>query len=66
MKKEFISPSCKLPIRQCYFTVYCIIHIGYIDASNAVQKETGISLDKWQVADNIDLYYILQDYESYY
>lgn len=38
---------------------------GYIDSSNLVQKETGLSLDKWEVADNISLYYVLQDYEEY-
>ncbi len=40
--------------------------LGYTDASNAVQKETGLSLDKWEVADNISLYYVLQDYEEYH
>ena len=28
--------------------------------------ECNIELDKWDMADNIDLYYVLQDFEEYF
>mgnify|MGYP006999549451 CR=1 FL=1 len=28
--------------------------------------ECNIDLEKWEVADNIDLYYIIQDFEEYF
>ena len=40
--------------------------IGYVQAASSLSSETGLSLDKWDTCDNIDLYYILQDYEEYY
>jgi len=39
---------------------------GYIDAATALQRDCNLGLDKWEVADNIDLYYIVQDFEEYY
>lgn len=29
-------------------------------------RECNIDLEKWELADNIDLYYILQDFEEYF
>jgi hypothetical protein len=29
-------------------------------------RECNLGLDKWEIADNIDLYYVLQDFEEYY
>ena len=43
-----------------------LINNGYIDAATALQRECNLGLDKWDVADNIDLYYIVQDFEEYY
>ena len=31
-----------------------------------MQSECNIDLDKWEVADNIDLYYMVQDFEEYF
>ncbi|KAL9645833.1 hypothetical protein ABK040_003565 [Willaertia magna] len=39
---------------------------GYLDSSEKLQAETGISLRKFDAADNIDLNNILIDYEDYY
>ena len=43
-----------------------LINNGYIDAATALQRECNLGLDKWEVADNIDLFYIVQDFEEYY
>ena len=29
-------------------------------------RECNIDLEKWDIADNMDFYYILQDFEEYY
>jgi katanin p60 ATPase-containing subunit A1 len=29
-------------------------------------RECNIDLDKWEVADNIDLFYVIQDFEEYF
>ncbi|XP_028396894.1 katanin p60 ATPase-containing subunit A-like 2 [Dendronephthya gigantea] len=39
---------------------------GYLDTVNALETESGISLEKYSVCDNIDLPTVLQEYESYY
>lgn len=31
-----------------------------------MSRECNIELEKWDVADNIDLFYILQDFEDYF
>ena len=31
-----------------------------------MQSECNIDLEKWDVADNIDLYYMIQDFEEYF
>lgn len=36
-----------------------LINSGYIDAAGALGRECNLGLDKWEVADNIDLYYIV-------
>eukprot|EP01046_Picozoa_sp_COSAG06_P070766 COSAG06_NODE_19937_length_817_cov_0.891365_1_plen_184_part_10 len=38
---------------------------GYVAAARAAEEEAGISLSKVDVADNIDMASILQDYEEY-
>lgn len=43
-----------------------LISCGYLDASVAMERECNIGLDKYELADNIDLYYVLQDFEEYY
>lgn len=39
---------------------------GYLDSATALTRECNLGLDKWEVADNIDLYYIVQDFEEYF
>ena len=39
---------------------------GYLDTANALETESGISLEKYTVCDNIDLPTVIQEYESYY
>uniref|UniRef100_A0A8C2R873 Katanin p60 ATPase-containing subunit A-like 2 n=1 Tax=Capra hircus TaxID=9925 RepID=A0A8C2R873_CAPHI len=39
---------------------------GYIDAANALEQETKMGLQRFQVCDNVDLETILMEYESYY
>ncbi|XP_049637517.1 katanin p60 ATPase-containing subunit A-like 2 [Suncus etruscus] len=39
---------------------------GYIDAANALEKETKLGLRHYEVCDNVDLETILMEYESYY
>ena len=51
--------------------VFCLIyrHLianGYIDTAGQFQREVTIDLNQYDVADNMDLYYILQEYEEYY
>jgi katanin p60 ATPase-containing subunit A1 len=43
-----------------------LVGCGYLDAATALGRECNLGLDKWDVADNIDLYYIVQDFEEYY
>ena len=40
--------------------------LGYLESSMAVQKETGVNLDKLDVADNMDLPFVMQEYEDFY
>ncbi len=39
---------------------------GYAQSACSLETESGVSLKKWGVCDNVDLYYILQDYEEYH
>ncbi|CAI2367022.1 unnamed protein product [Moneuplotes crassus] len=39
---------------------------GYIDTAACMQREIDINFDNYEVADNMDLYYVLQDFEEYY
>lgn len=39
---------------------------GYLDTVNTLETESGLSLEKYSVCDNIDLPTVLQEYESYY
>ncbi len=43
-----------------------LTNCGYLDAATALLRECNLGLDKWEVADNMDLYYIVQDFEEYY
>ncbi len=43
-----------------------LVNCGYVDAATALTRECNLGLDKWEVADNIDLFYIVQDFEEYY
>eukprot|EP01022_Parablepharisma_sp_SALTPOND_P014896 TRINITY_DN2080_c0_g1_i1.p1 TRINITY_DN2080_c0_g1~~TRINITY_DN2080_c0_g1_i1.p1 ORF type:complete len:545 (+),score=54.40 TRINITY_DN2080_c0_g1_i1:5990-7624(+) len=39
---------------------------GYVRSASLLEDEAGISLKKWDACDNVDLYYILKDYEEYH
>ena len=43
-----------------------LIQNGYVDAATAMDRECNVGLDKWEAADNIDLLYMVQDYEAYF
>ena len=43
-----------------------LTNCGYLDSANALSRECNLGLDKWEVADNIDLFYIVQDFEEYF
>ena len=43
-----------------------LVNCGYCDAAQAMSRECNLGLDKWDVADNMDLYFIVQDFEEYY
>lgn len=40
--------------------------VRYIDAANALEQETKLGLQRFEVCDNVDLETILMEYESYY
>ena len=40
--------------------------LGYIDSAQRVAKETNLNLENVDVADNVDLDLIFQEYEDYY
>ncbi|KFP35041.1 Katanin p60 ATPase-containing subunit A-like 2, partial [Chlamydotis macqueenii] len=46
--------------------LHYLMEEGYVDASNALEQETKLSLRGFEVCDNIDLETILMEYESYY
>lgn len=37
-----------------------------MDAAAAMERESNVGLEKWEAADNIDLAYVLQDFEEYF
>ncbi|MCQ2817189.1 MAG: AAA family ATPase [archaeon] len=39
---------------------------GYSESSLKLEEETGLDIDSYDVADNIDLYLIVREYEDYY
>ena len=43
-----------------------LISNGYTEAANNMSRECNIDLEKWEIADNIDLYYVVQDFEEYF
>jgi katanin p60 ATPase-containing subunit A1 len=43
-----------------------LISCGYTGAAQTMTSECNIDLDKWEVADNIDLFYMVQDFEEYF
>ncbi|XP_050184806.1 katanin p60 ATPase-containing subunit A-like 2 isoform X1 [Myiozetetes cayanensis] len=46
--------------------LHYLMEEGYVDAANALEKETKLSLRGFEVCDNVDLETILMEYESYY
>lgn len=43
-----------------------LVNQGYIETASTLQREISINLENFEVADNMDLYYVLQDFESYF
>ena len=43
-----------------------LISCGYLDAAVAMERECNVGLTQWEMADNMDLYYIIQDFEEYF
>lgn len=43
-----------------------LISCGYIDAATAMERECNVGLVQWELADNIDLPYMLHDFEEYF
>ena len=43
-----------------------LISCGYTESANNMARECNIELEKWEIADNIDLFYIIQDFEEYF
>ncbi len=43
-----------------------LLTLGCIDSVTKLQQESQITLEKWDTADNIDLFMIFLDYEQYY
>ncbi|XP_030367557.1 katanin p60 ATPase-containing subunit A-like 2 isoform X1 [Strigops habroptila] len=46
--------------------LHYLMEEGYVDAANALEQETKLSLRGFEVCDNVDLETILMEYESYY
>jgi katanin p60 ATPase-containing subunit A1 len=43
-----------------------LLTCGYLDAVTKIEQESNITLEKWDTADNVDLYMILIEYERAY
>ena len=43
-----------------------LLSLGYLDSVTKIEQETNISLDKYDTADNLDLYMVVMEYEHYY
>ena len=43
-----------------------LINSGYLDSATNLARECNIDLSKWDIADNIDLSVILQEYEAFF
>ena len=39
---------------------------GYVESARCLERESGLSLSRFQICDNIDLPTILQEFEAYY
>ncbi|KAJ3180457.1 Katanin p60 ATPase-containing subunit A-like 2 [Geranomyces variabilis] len=64
-----LAEESRVQLRQRNLMVLILGHLesfGYIESVEKLQAESNVSLQKVQVADNVDLLNILQEYESYY
>lgn len=43
-----------------------LINCGYTAAAAAMERECNVGLEKWEVADNVDMNLVVQDYEEYF
>ncbi|KAI9184388.1 Katanin p60 ATPase-containing subunit A-like 2 [Blastocladiella emersonii ATCC 22665] len=43
-----------------------LVHEGFIHAAQHLERESGVSMSKYEVADNVDLLSVLQEFESNY
>lgn len=58
--------SLGLPCPARTHIIMCCGCTSYIQAAETLQQEANISLTKFDVADNINLLHIVQEYEEYY
>ena len=43
-----------------------LLTLGCLDSVTKIEQETNITLEKWDTADNIDLFMIFLEYEQFY
>jgi katanin p60 ATPase-containing subunit A1 len=43
-----------------------LIASGYLEAAATMERECNVGLTQWIAADNIDLPYVLNDFEEYF
>ncbi|KAJ3164259.1 Katanin p60 ATPase-containing subunit A-like 2 [Geranomyces variabilis] len=64
-----LAEESRVQLRQRNLMVLILSHLesfGYAESVEKLQAESNVSLQKVQVADNVDLLNILQEYEGYY
>ena len=43
-----------------------LLTLGYIDAVTKIEQESNLSLEKWDTADNVDLYLVITEFELFH
>ena len=43
-----------------------LINCGYTDSAVAMERECNVGLNNYDLADNMDLHFVLQDFEEYF
>ena len=67
LKKRFL---CQLFLSIYVYWInillFIIVFFSYIESANSLSRETNIDVNRYEVADNVDLETVLMEYESYY